>query len=141
MRIQTLSKSVRRGFTLIEMVMVLAIISLLIGAGVVHLCNVGEGAKIQTTKMDMVALSAALEMYAMTGGRYPTEEQGLKALLIQPTTQPVPKSWIPQVSSEDALLDPWNNPYQYRSPGTNGQAFDLFSWGQDGIENGNDIHK
>ena len=129
-----------RGFTLIEMVLVLAVIALLIGAGVTHLIGVGTVAKIETTGMKLNGLRSALELYQLGNGHYPTQEQGLRALLEKPTKAPVPKRWVAQVKSEDSLFDPWGNPIQYRIPGTSGEGYDLFSWGNDGVENENDIY-
>ena len=130
----------RAGFTLIEMVLVLAVIALLIGAGVTHLVGVNTTAMSRTTNMKLHGLATALELYQLNAGRYPTEQQGLNALLEQPTLAPLPKSWSPQVKSPDSLVDPWNKPIQYRVPGRDGAAYDLFSFGRDGIENLNDIY-
>jgi len=129
-----------RGFTLIEMVLVLAVIALLIGAGVTHLIGVSTVAKIEATGMKLNGLRSALELYQLGNGRYPTQEQGLRALLEKPTKAPVPRRWVGQVKSEDNLRDPWENPFQYRVPGTSGEGYDIFSWRKDGVENENDIY-
>ena len=113
---------------------------MLIGAGVTHLIGVGTVAKIETTGMKLNGLRSALELYQLGNGHYPTQEQGLRALLEKPTKAPVPKRWVAQVKSEDSLFDPWGNPIQYRIPGISGEGYDLFSWGNDGVENENDIY-
>ncbi len=136
----SLSGRASRGFTLIEMVLVLDVIALLIGAGVTQLVGVNTVAKAKTTGMKVNGLRSALELYQLGNGHYPTQEQGLRALLEKPTQAPVPKRWVSQVKSEDSLLDPWGNPIQYRVLGTSGEGFDVFSLGKDGVENGDDIY-
>ena len=123
-------------FTLIEMVLVLAIIALLVGAGVMKLTGVMDGGRDGAVKADIAAVTSALRLYAMKAGRLPSQEQGLRALVEKPTSAPMPKSWAPQMESLDALMDPWDNMYQYRYPGLKGE-FDIYSMGadrQDGTE-------
>lgn len=129
----------RRAFTLIEMVLVLAIIALLVGAGVVKLTGVMGTGKDGAATADIAALTSALRMYSIKAGRLPTTEQGLKALVERPTVAPVPKRWAPQLGSHEDLMDPWERPYQYRYPGLKGTEFDLFSMGPDGVESDDDI--
>ncbi len=129
-----------RGFTLIEMLLVLAVIALLIGAEVTHLIGVGTVARIETTGMKFNGLRIALQLYQLGNGHYPTQEQGLCALLEKPTQAPVLKRWISQVKSGDSLVDPWGNPIQYRVPSSSGEGYDAFSWGKDGVENENDAN-
>ena len=131
--------SSRRGFTLIEMVLVLAVIALIVGAGVTHLRGVDDVARGRTTLMKMTGLQSALELYALSAGRYPTQEQGIQALLERPVKEPLPKSWAQQVKNASSLTDAWGNPIQYRVPGANGFAYDLFSLGVDGVESSDDI--
>lgn len=128
-----------RAFTLIEMVLVLAVIALLIGAGVTHLVGAGQVAKIRTTSMKLTGLNASVELYQLACGRLPTQTQGLRALLEKPTQAPVPKQWVRQVKSEASLIDAFGNPIQYRVPGESDAAYDLFSFGVDGLESADDI--
>jgi general secretion pathway protein G len=121
------------------MVLVLAIIALLIGAGVTHLIGVGTVARIETTGMKLNGLRTAVQLYQLGNGHYPTQEQELRALLEKSTQAPVPKRWVSQLKSEDSLVDPWGNPIQYRVPISSGEDYDVFSWGKDGVENENDI--
>ncbi len=121
-------------FTLIEMVLVLAIISVLVGAGVMKLKGVMIVTKERAVIADIVAIGNALHLYAMKAGRFPSQEQGLRALIERPTTAPMPKSWTPQMKDLETLTDPWNNGYQYRYPGLEGGEFDVFSLGADGAE-------
>jgi general secretion pathway protein G len=127
-------------FTLIEMVLVLAILALLIGAGAMGLKNVFRTGQETKAKLDIKALNAALRMYEIDAGFLPTTEQGLKALVEQPTTQPVPRRWKVQLSKPEQLIDPWGKPYEYRRPGVkNSDGFDVWSLGVDGIESADDI--
>ena len=134
MKLQPLNRNRRRrnaAFTLIEMVLVLAIIALLVGAGVMKLTGVMDGGRTGAVKADIAAITSALRLYSMKAGRMPTQEQGLLALVERPTTAPMPKSWSPQMNSREALMDPWDNMYQYRYPGTRGGEFDIYSMGAD----------
>ncbi|MEM7147944.1 MAG: type II secretion system major pseudopilin GspG [Verrucomicrobiota bacterium] len=123
-------------FTLIEMVLVLAIIALLVGAGAAKIRNVITTGKEQSARMDIAALTSAIRMYSIDNGSLPTRDQGLDALVAEPN--PAPRRWKKQL---DAVpVDPWGNPYQYRRPGIrNPDAFDVLSWGIDGVDSADDI--
>ncbi len=140
MKVDILKKSRRRqtAFTLIEMVLVLAIIALLVGAGVVKLTGVMDAGKDGAVRSDVTAIVTALRLYSMKAGSLPTQEQGLRALVEKPTTAPFPKSWIKQMDSLDSIMDPWGNMYQYRYPGLDGREFDVFSLGADRTEGTDD---
>ena len=113
------------GFTLIELLVVLAILGLLMTlAGPQVLKYIGTS-KISTARMQVENLATALDLYKIDVGRYPTGEEGLKALLTAP---PALIMWAgPYLKSKNAsLIDPWNHPYIYRIPGDHGE-YDLFS--------------
>lgn len=135
MKIQSLNTNRRRrsnaAFTLIEMVLVLAIIALLVGAGVMKLTGVMDAGRDGAVKADINAITSALRLYSMKASRMPTQEQGLLALVEKPNTAPLPKNWAKQVADRDALMDPWDNMYQYRYPGLQGREFDVYSIGAD----------
>lgn len=117
-----------------EMLLVLGIIALLVGMGTYMMINVLGDAEEGKVKGDIQALNASLIRYKTKGGLYPTTEQGLKALAVRPTDGPKPRSWKPLLR-EQALYDPWGNPYQYRYPGKhNPDTYDVFSMGIDGKE-------
>lgn len=122
------------GFTLMEMLLVLGIIALLVGMGTYMMVNVLGDAEEGKVQADIQALHASLIRYRTAGGAYPTTEQGLEALVSQPTGGPRPRSWR-QLLRPEALVDPWGNPYQYRRPGRhNPDTYDIFSMGPDGTE-------
>jgi len=120
------------GFTLIEMVLVLAIIALLMGVALKGMTGfLDRGRKIRA-QGDMEAIQAALINYQSDNLYLPTTEQGLSALTSKPSTQPVPRSWSKYMPKE--LVDPFGSPFQYRRPpqkNTDGD-YDLFSMGKDG---------
>jgi general secretion pathway protein G len=122
----------RSAYTLVEIMLVLSIIVVLLGAGVYYLVGNVEASKMTRVKADLSALGTQLNTYHMQNLRFPTTEQGLQALVSKPATNPVPRVWI-QLLKPEALVDPWGNPYQYRSPGEhNPNAFDIWSWGPKG---------
>lgn len=130
----------QNGFTLIEIVLVLSIITLLIGAAIFQLRDVGDHGKYVRAKTDFATLRTALKMYEMHAGRYPTTEQGLDALVKKPTTGPIPRNY--KAALENKIYDPWGNAYAYRWPAKNGGSRpDIYTLGPDGIdETGDEIH-
>jgi general secretion pathway protein G len=123
------------GLTLIEMLVVLVIIGVIAGMIVMNVANRPDEARVTTAKTDMRTISAALKMYRLDNGDYPTTEQGLAALSTRPATAPEPRNWSPDGYLERAPLDPWQRPYVYRYPGSSG-GFDLMSLGRDGKPGG-----
>ena len=122
-----------RGFTLMEMLLVLGIIALLVGMGIFTMTDVLGDAEEGKVAGDVQTLKANLIRYKTKGGMYPTTEQGLDALYTRPTTAPQPRSWKQYVTTEQALYDPWGNKYQYQYPGKrNPDSYDIFSMGKDG---------
>ena len=128
-------------FTLIEIVLVLAIIALLLGAAIFKLTGVFSSSQKQRVVQDFSAFKSALNVYRMNAGTFPSSEQGLNALVSKPTSGRVPKNYEPTLKSEQ--LDPWQNPYGYRFPGTHNKGEpDIWSFGPDMIDNngeGDDI--
>jgi len=134
---QSITKSVKKGFTLLEMVMVMAIIAVLAGGVIALMGNFGEGANIQTAGTDMRGISTALIQYKTLAGRFPTSEQGIEALVEKPTKKPIPKRYSSAMKA--VPTDPWGNPYIYKMPGTkDSSTFELISYGKDGVEGGGD---
>lgn len=121
-----------RGFTLIEILLVVVIIAALSAMVIPRLAGRGETAKIEIAKVDIETnIASALKLYELDNGTYPTTEQSLNALLKKPSSAPMPTAWNGPYL-EKAPLDPWGRPYQYAYPGTHGDAYDLFSYGPKG---------
>ena len=126
------------GFTLIEILVVVLIIGLLTTVLATNLIGRAEEAKIKLAATQIKTLSDQLELYRLDNGRYPSESQGLGALVRMPSSDPQPRRYPPGgYVRSDSIIDPWNGPYQYRMPGQhNTHSFDLSSLGPDGIEGG-----
>lgn len=129
-----LRKQQQRGFSLIELMIVLVILGLIMGiVGPQMMKYLGSG-KSKTAKIQIENISSALDMYRLEVGNYPTSSEGLKALVSKPSNA---RGWNgPYLKKSGVPLDPWNNEYQYKRPGSNGQPFDLVSLGADGSAGG-----
>ncbi len=131
----------QRGFTLIEIMVVVVIIGILIGLVAPNVLGRVDEARVTAAKADVSMLSQSLEMYRLDNHHYPSTDQGLQALMEKPTGTPKPKKWNSQgyLSSKSLPKDPWGNEYQYVSPGAE-SAFDLYSMGADGKDGGDDFN-
>ncbi|MFK3739491.1 type II secretion system major pseudopilin GspG [Massilia sp. TN1-12] len=125
----------QRGFTLVEIMVVVVIIGIL-GALVVPklLGRTGES-RVTAARTDIKTLKSALQLYKLDNQRYPTTEQGLQALVQKPTSGPAANGWKDGGYIERLPKDPWGNAYQYLSPGLHGDI-DIFSLGADGQPGG-----
>lgn len=128
----------QRGFTLIELMVVIVILGLLATLVLPRYRGGTERARRVKAIAQMKNIETALRLYELDNGFYPTTEQGLDALVREPTTEPVPKNWREGGYLEGGRvpLDPWNSPYVYVSPGIIDLDFDLISLGADGAEGG-----
>jgi general secretion pathway protein G len=121
------------GFTLLEMLVVLAIMGLLAAIIAPQVLKYLGTSRTQTAKVQIQNVDAALQLFRLDVGRFPTQEEGLNALVTAPPTAP---GWNgPYLQKPSALNDPWQNPYQYRNPGRHGEV-DVFSLGSDKAEGG-----
>lgn len=130
------------GITLLEILIVLAILALIAMVAVPNLMKIFGSAKQDVALIQLENLKASLDIYKLENGSYPSEEQGLEALVAKPDS--APPTWNgPYIDKPEALMDPWGNPYHYRQPGADG-PYDLFSLGADNAEGGEgedaDIH-
>ena len=124
------------GLTLVEMIVVLAIIALIAALIVPNVIGRPDEARVTVATTDLKTISAALKMYRLDNGDYPTTQQGLAALAAKPTAPPIPANWSPDAYLARVPVDPWSHPYAYRSPGATGNGFDLLSYGKDGKPGG-----
>ena len=126
------------GLTLIEMIVVLAIIALVAALIVPSVIGRPDQARVTVATTDLRTIGAALKMYRLDNGNYPTTEQGLAALAHAPTSGPPAPNWNRDGYLPEVPTDPWGHPYVYRSPGTSGD-FDLLSLGKDGKPGGDGL--
>ncbi len=139
MKIQSSSaiRKQHKGFTLLEMVIVLGIIAMILGGAIFAMRGIGDAAKLRQVEADFKSYESALAMYKLNAGSYPTTQQGLKALVEKPSSTPVPRRWV-QVMNK-LPDDPWGAPYTYRFPGKKrANEFEIISKGPDGMENTGD---
>lgn len=125
----------QRGFTLIEIMVVVVIIGLLAAIVAPNLIGNIDKAAVTRTKGDIRSIETALNLYRLDNFRYPTTDQGLQALVTNPG-EATARNWKPYLNSVPS--DPWSNTYQYLYPGQQ-REFDVFSYGADGQEGGEDI--
>ena len=129
------SRTTSRGFTLIEIMVVVVIMGILAALIVPKLMGRTDDARIIAAKQDIATLMQALKLYKLDNQRYPTTEQGLQALITKPTAGPPADGWKSGGYLDKLPNDPWGNPYQYLYPGIKGEL-DVFSLGADGQPGG-----
>ncbi|MBC7003240.1 type II secretion system major pseudopilin GspG [Photobacterium sp. BZF1] len=129
----------QRGFTLLEVMVVIVILGVLASLVVPNLLGNKEKADQQKVVTDISALEQALDMYKLDNSVYPTTDQGLEALVSMPSSSPEPRNYRDGGYIRRLPNDPWGNPYQYVMPGEHG-AVDIFSLGADGQEGGEGVN-
>lgn len=137
-RLHNRSSRRQRGFTLIEIMVVVVIIGVLGAIVVPQFMSRPDQAKVTAAKIDIQAISTALEIYRLDNFQYPSTQQGLMALSKPPSGLPVARNWNPQGYLKNLPVDPWGSPYQFLNPGVqSGEGgFDLYSLGSDGVVGG-----
>jgi general secretion pathway protein G len=122
-----------QGFTLVEMLVVIAIIGLIVGLIGPRVLNYLSESRVKTAKIQMQSFASALDLFNLDAGRYPSSSEGLAALVRR---TPGVAAWNgPYLKGGNVPNDPWNNPYVYRAPGER-SAYDIMSYGSDGQEGG-----
>jgi len=129
----SLRQRLSAGFTLIELMVVLVIIGVLAALVVPNVLDRADDARATAAKTDVNNLMQALKLYRLDNQRYPAAEQGLQALVVKPTSGPMPSNWKSYV--DKLPNDPWGRPYQYLNPGIKGEI-DVMSFGADGQAGG-----
>ncbi len=124
------SYSAARGFTLIEIMVVMVIIGILAALIAPKIISRTDDARKVAAQQDISSLMQALKLYKLDNLRYPAESQGLQALVTKPTTEPIPQNWKTGGYLEKLPADPWGNPYQYHQPGLH-REIDVWSMGAD----------
>ena len=132
---KSVSGTVSSGFTLIEVLVVVAILGILAAIVVPRIMDRPDEARRVAAKQDVASIVQALKLYRLDNGGYPTTEQGLGALVARPTTNPVPPNWKQGGYLERLPKDPWGSDYQYLNPGVKGEI-DVFSLGSDHARGG-----
>ncbi len=132
-------KLAHKGFTLIEIMIVIAIIAMLDALIVPNLFSRQDQATKVVIKQDISTLTTALQTYRLDNSNYPTTEQGLQALITKPTIAPIPRSWQDKGYINKLPNDPWGRPYQYLSPGLHSE-FDVFTFGKDREAGGDEMN-
>ena len=123
-------KNTQRGFTLLEVMIVILIIGLLGTIVTPYILDNLDTAKVEKAKADINALEQALDQYRLDNNNYPTTDQGIEALINKPSSSPEPKNYRASGYIKRLRKDPWGNSYQYLQPGEHG-VFDLYSLGKD----------
>lgn len=132
-------KNRQRGFTLLELLVVLVILGLLAGLVGPRLFGKADTAKVQTAETQIQMLKSALLTYRLDMGRFPSEQAGLAALNNPPSEGEEAEVWDGPYLGDELPRDPWRNPYQYKPSGTHPQGFVLYSYGADSKQGGEGI--
>jgi general secretion pathway protein G len=130
-----LKPSSTRGFTLIEVMIVVVILGILAAVVIPKILDRPDQARVIAATSDIRVILQQLKLYRLDNAAYPSTDQGLQALVLKPTTNPIPTNWKPGGYLEKLPNDPWGRPYQYLNPGLKGEL-DVFSLGADGQPGG-----
>lgn len=135
-----LNNTRNRGFTLIEVLVVVVILSILAAIVVPQVMDKPDEARVTKSKQDVQALVTALNIYKLDNFAYPSTDQGLQALVNQPSGQPEARNWKANGYIDRLPADPWGREYQYLNPGVHGEI-DVYSLGADGALGGEGVNQ
>jgi general secretion pathway protein G len=133
---QSMSYRQQSGFTLIEVMVVVVILGILAAIVVPKIMSRPEQARMVKVRQDILAVQSALDLYKLDNGFYPSTEQGLQALIIEPSTDPRPRNWKAEGYLQELPTDPWSEPYQYINENERAK---IFSYGPKGREGNTEI--
>ena len=122
----------QRGFTLIEVMVVVMIIAILAAVVVPRVMNRPEQARKIRAKQDIQSIQNAMDLYRLDNGSYPSQAQGIEALITKPSGDPAPMNYTPGGYLKMKPVDPWGKPYMYKNPGTHGGDIDIYTYGKSG---------
>jgi general secretion pathway protein G len=125
-----------KGFSLIEIMVVVVILGILASIVVPKIISRPDEARVVKAKQDILAIQNALDLYRLDNGFYPSSDQGLEALVVKPTSDPIPTNWKQYLKK--LPKDPWNRPYLYLNPGQHGDV-DIFTYGANGQPGGTGV--
>ncbi len=128
-----------RGFSLIEVMVVVVILAILAAIVVPKIMSRPDQAKEVAARQDIKAIETAMDLYKFDNGMYPSTQQGIQALVAKPTASPIPQNWQPGGYLKRLPVDPWGHRYHYADPGQHG-AIDIFSYGEDNQPGGKGVN-
>ncbi len=128
------------GFTLIEVMVVVVIMAILAAIVVPKIMDRPNQAKLVKVRTDIRAITNALDLYNLDNGQYPTQAQGISALVTQPTLPPIPNNYASGGYLKELPLDPWGHPYRYLNPSQHGASVDVFTYGANNQLGGSGIN-
>lgn len=135
---KTTARTGERGYSLLELLVVLAILGLIIAIAAPRVIGYFDASKAKAAQIQIANIAAALDLYYLANGAYPSDQQGLKALVERPEAV---QDWDgPYLNRADGIIDPWERPYLYKQPGTHGK-FDVSTLGADGKDGGEDENR
>ncbi|HSG56765.1 MAG TPA: type II secretion system major pseudopilin GspG [Paracoccaceae bacterium] len=139
MKVSSRTDTDDRGFSLLELMVVVVILSILALVIVPRVIDRPDQARAARVKSDLAAIAGAVQLYRLDNFRYPTTDQGLAALVSRPVTEPVPPNWAQNGYLDRLPKDPWGHDYLYLAPGVHGD-FDVFTYGADAAPGGSGIN-